>query len=162
MQSMSGNAEEDIKRFGIQHVNPSSDDKGMRVPEAEMTTTRARREDQETLELLAKARRSVGEYLVTRTDAHRTGMHSGQARRRLFTQDALEGRLRNLTLYHALKLLDTHAGRCKLLNAHAGRLKPQVVLIYKKLLQSVTVIGSGPRPGRSSLKQRNAILNVDP
>ena len=39
---------------------------------------------------------------VNRTVAHRTGMHSGQARRRLSTQDAPEARPRTLTLDYAL------------------------------------------------------------
>ena len=66
-------------------------------------------------------------------DAHRTGMHCGQARRGLWlsTHDALEGRPRALTLDHAFQFL----------NSRAGRLKIPVALI-KKPLHSVTVIGS--------------------
>ena len=40
--------------------------------------------------------------------------------------------------------------------------KLQVVLIKKKSSHPVTVIGSGLKPSRSPLKQRNAILDADP
>ena len=53
--------EENDQRFNtIQHVKSSSDDEGLNILEAEIVTARARREEQETFERRAKARRALG------------------------------------------------------------------------------------------------------
>ena len=52
--------EDDQRSDTIQHVDSSSDDEGLGVLEAEVAHARARREEQEALERLAKARRARG------------------------------------------------------------------------------------------------------